>query len=151
MTISTSVTSFTRPRNSLTKTTASWTVLYIFQLPAMNGVLIFYFAWGPTPTRPQDLRCRSASSVDSRPRAEGADLVGRAGQVRNLPAQPDPPASPALHLSVNAATPGSVRPPRNSSDAPPPVEMCVIRSAIPAFFTAAIESPPPTIVVPLTA
>src|SRR6267378_3129276 len=71
MTISTSVTSFTRPRNSLTKTTASWTVLYIFQLPAMNGVLIFYFAWGPTPTRPQDLRCRSASSVDSRPRAEG--------------------------------------------------------------------------------
>ena len=50
----------------------------------------------------------------------------------------------------NAATPGSVRPPRNSSDAPPPVEMCVIRSATPAFFTAAIESPPPTIVVPFT-
>src|SRR5262249_19379704 len=58
------------------------------------------------------------------------------------------PAYPAL--SVSAATPGSVRPPRNSSDAPPPVEMCVMRSARPAFFSAAIESPPPTIVVPLT-
>src|SRR5438876_656421 len=75
MTISTSVMSFTRPRNSLTKTTASWTVLYIFQLPAMNGILIFLFAWGPTPTRLQDFRCRSASSVDSRPRAEGWGLT----------------------------------------------------------------------------
>src|SRR5207244_1652394 len=32
-------------------------------------------------------------------------------------------------LSLSAATPGNVRPPRNSSDAPPPVEMCVILSA----------------------
>ena len=55
-----------------------------------------------------------------------------------------------FYLSVSAATPGSVRPPRNSSDAPPPVEMCVIRSASPAFFTAAIESPPPIMVVPCT-
>ena len=39
-TISTSVMSLTRPRNSLTKLTASWTVLYIFQLAAMNGVRI---------------------------------------------------------------------------------------------------------------
>ena len=53
--------------------------------------------------------------------------------------------------SGNTATPGSVRPPRNSSEAPPPVEMCVMRSATPAFVTAAIESPPPTIVVPLHA
>ena len=52
-------------------------------------------------------------------------------------------------MSVSAATPGSVCPPRNSSEAPPPVEMCVILSATPAFFTAAIESPPPMIVVPL--
>src|SRR5688572_1029641 len=50
----------------------------------------------------------------------------------------------------STATPGSVRPPRNSSDAPPPVEMCVMRSVTPAFFTAAIESPPPMMVVPLT-
>src|SRR5262249_13486811 len=56
-----------------------------------------------------------------------------------------------FHTSVRAATPGSVRPARNSSDAPPPVEICVILSATPAFRTAAIESPPPMIVVPLTA
>ena len=42
-------------------------------------------------------------------------------------------------------------PPRNSSDAPPPVEMCVIESATPACVTAATESPPPMIVVPWTA
>src|SRR2546422_4064544 len=46
MTISTSPTSFTRLRNSLVKTTASWTVLNIFQLPAMNGVLIFPLSAG---------------------------------------------------------------------------------------------------------
>ena len=39
-TISTSATSFTRPRNSLTYFTVSATVLYIFQLPAMKGVLM---------------------------------------------------------------------------------------------------------------
>src|SRR5262249_57831487 len=55
------------------------------------------------------------------------------------------------HLSVRAATPGSVSPARNSSDAPPPVEIWVMRSATFAFFTAAIESPPPMIVVPFTA
>src|SRR3977135_2340604 len=57
---------------------------------------------------------------------------------------------PGHYLSVSAVPPGSVRPPRNSRDAPPPVEMCVTRSAIPAFLMAAIESPPPMIVVPLT-
>ena len=49
-----------------------------------------------------------------------------------------------------AATPGSVRPPRNSSDAPPPVEMWLIFAATPALVTAEIESPPPMIVVPST-
>src|SRR3990170_2706520 len=39
-TISTSVTSFTRLRSSFAKTTASWTVLNIFQLPAIRGILI---------------------------------------------------------------------------------------------------------------
>ena len=56
---------------------------------------------------------------------------------------------PALHrryfLSVSASTPGSFLPSRNSSEAPPPVEMCVILSATPAAFTADTESPPPTI------
>src|SRR5205814_1787322 len=32
--------SLTRARSSFTKTTASWTVLNIFQLPAMNGILM---------------------------------------------------------------------------------------------------------------
>ena len=50
-------------------------------------------------------------------------------------------------LSNNASIPGSFFPSRNSSDAPPPVEMCVILSANPAFSTAAAESPPPIIVV----
>src|SRR6266568_54451 len=35
------------------------------------------------------------------------------------------------HLLVRASSPGSLRPPRNSSDAPPPVEMCEILSATP--------------------
>src|SRR5271157_2866307 len=48
------------------------------------------------------------------------------------------------HLLVRASTPGSFLPSRNSSDAPPPVEMCVILSATPAAFTAATLSPPPT-------
>src|SRR5579859_2119727 len=49
------------------------------------------------------------------------------------------------HLSVSASTPGSFLPSRNSSDAPPPVEICVILSATLAACTAATESPPPTI------
>ena len=45
------------------------------------------------------------------------------------------------------STPGSSRPSRNSSDAPPPVEMWVIWSARPCWVTAATESPPPTTTV----
>src|SRR5262249_26590661 len=48
------------------------------------------------------------------------------------------------YLAVSAATPGNTWPERNSSEAPPPVEMCVIRSSRPACATAATESPPPT-------
>src|SRR3982074_2813051 len=47
------------------------------------------------------------------------------------------------NFSVNAATPGSSIPAKNSSDAPPPVEMCDILSATPADLTAFSESPPP--------
>jgi len=36
------------------------------------------------------------------------------------------------HLSVRASTPGSLRPARNSRDAPPPVEIWEILSATPA-------------------
>src|ERR1700736_425131 len=71
---------------------------------------------------------------------DGLEHLPVAGDERN-----------ARHFSGSAATPGSVRPARNSSDAPPPVEICEILSATPAFLTAAMESPPPTIVVPFTA
>ena len=49
----------------------------------------------------------------------------------------------SVYLSVRASTPGSFLPSRNSRLAPPPVEMWVILSATPAFFTAETESPPP--------
>ena len=49
--------------------------------------------------------------------------------------------------SVSASTPGSFSPARNSSDAPPPVEMCEICLATPDCSTAATESPPPMIEV----
>src|SRR6185436_18979447 len=70
--------------------------------------------------------------------------------LEHLPVAGDEWYAGAHDFSASAATPGSVSPPRNSSDAPPPVEMCVILSATPALFTAAIESPPPMIVVPST-
>src|ERR1700757_3325815 len=42
----------------------------------------------------------------------------------HLPIAGDYPATfGCAHLLVNASTPGSLRPPRNSSDAPPPVEI----------------------------
>src|SRR5439155_20624134 len=59
----------------------------------------------------------------------------------------------AIHVSGSVAgsssarTPGSSRPSRNSSDAPPPVETCVTEASAPACASAAIESPPPTTVV----
>ena len=51
---------------------------------------------------------------------------------------------PTAYFSVSASTPGNFRPERNSSEAPPPVEMWEIFSATPALWTAATESPPPT-------
>src|SRR5271157_3158534 len=62
----------------------------------------------------------------------------------HLPVAGDYPAAfYGAHLSVSASTPGSLRPPRNSSEAPPPVEMCEICFATPDWCTAATESPPP--------
>ena len=51
------------------------------------------------------------------------------------------------YLSCAAATPGSSLPSRNSREAPPPVEIWLILSPNPIWFTAAAESPPPIIVV----
>src|SRR5262249_37273835 len=65
--------------------------------------------------------------------------------IRNVaaPGHPDQPS--------RAAIPGRVLPSRNSSEAPPPVEMWLIWSATPAWLTAATESPPPTTVIALDA
>src|ERR1700730_14589933 len=52
-----------------------------------------------------------------------------------------------IYLLVRASTPGSSRPPRNSREAPPPVEMCEILPATPDWCTAATESPATTIEV----
>src|SRR5512141_2139203 len=58
----------------------------------------------------------------------------------------------AAYLSFRATTPGSGLPSRNSSDAPPPVDTCVIFLATPAFLTALALSPPPmTVVAPESA
>src|SRR5687768_11308260 len=138
-TISTSVMSLTRKRNSLTYFTASATVLYIFQLPAMKGVLMAVI---------QNAKCKVQTLTVSKERGEHRRIfhpvvsrqVPFAFCILNV----------AFQASGKAATPGSVCPPRNSSEAPPPVEMCVMRSVTPAFATAAMESPPPTMVVPLT-
>src|ERR1039458_7326231 len=93
----------------------------------------------------------SAFSEDLRSAAAGN--VGRAPELnRPLPLQHQSNCK-VLHariqtghfLSVSASTPGSFLPSRNSSDAPPPVEICVILSATSAPCTAATVSPPPTI------
>ena len=47
-----------------------------------------------------------------------------------------------------ASIPGNTLPSRNSNEAPPPVDTCVISSLYPAFSTANALSPPPTIVTP---
>src|SRR5262249_17983429 len=53
----------------------------------------------------------------------------------HLPVPRHPPAAFGVgfgaHRLVSASTPGSFRPPKNSSEAPPPVEMCEILSAKP--------------------
>mmetsp|Transcript_10683 Transcript_10683/g.27722 ORF Transcript_10683/g.27722 Transcript_10683/m.27722 type:complete len:251 (+) Transcript_10683:611-1363(+) len=68
-----------------------------------------------------------------------ARRVGRPAAVRG--------AGRAAYLVSRAATPGRTLPSRSSSEAPPPVEMCDIFSARPAFSTAATESPPPMMVM----
>src|SRR4029077_6662790 len=51
------------------------------------------------------------------------------------------------HDTRSTSTPGSFWPAMNSSDAPPPVEMWLMRSAKPDAFTASTDSPPPTTLV----
>src|SRR5581483_8904457 len=78
------------------------------------------------------------SRKDAQPRiARGAVEAARpeGGQARLLR---------YLSRFSSAATPGNSIPARNSSDAPPPVEMWLILSATPAELMAFSESPPPT-------
>ena len=56
-TISTPLASLTRLRSSLANTTPSWTVLNIFQFPAMKGMRI-------QASRTEDLRYLSLSAAD---------------------------------------------------------------------------------------
>src|SRR3977135_842608 len=86
------------------------------------------------------------------------ELVGLAGSLEHLPvggqqfcAGHGIPFKSSIRQSalsiqpllVRASTPGSFLPSRNSSEAPPPVEMWVILSATPAWRTAETEAPPP--------
>src|SRR4051794_19121411 len=70
------------------------------------------------------------------------------GQV-HLPVAGDQPT--ARHQPSRTVRPGSCRPSRYSSDAPPPVLMCWnADSSSPSWRTAAAESPPPTTESPST-
>src|SRR6266568_1770638 len=55
-----------------------------------------------------------------------ASHVKTSGKTKDLSTE-----KKGAHLLVRASTPGSLRPLRNSMDAPPPVEMCEILSATP--------------------
>ena len=78
---------------------------------------------------------------------EGAVVAGLAlAAFARLVAAPFS-AGVRIGRSWSTETPGSSRPSRNSSEAPPPVEMCVNRSARPCCWIAATESPPPTTTV----
>jgi hypothetical protein len=66
----------------------------------------------------------------------GAQKISSAANAPNATLFPFVPKAgcrtAAAYLSVSASTPGSFLPSRNSSDAPPPVEIWVIWSATPA-------------------
>src|SRR5918997_3603916 len=75
------------------------------------------------------------------------ELARLAGGLVHLPVAGDeraPHRGSGAGERSSAATPGRSRPSTSSRAAPPPVETCVMRSATPARFTAATESPPPT-------
>src|ERR671920_840383 len=70
-----------------------------------------------------------------------AAIIGRRAMISSL-----------FYLSGRTAMPGSSLPTTYSSEAPPPVEMWLIRSSSLSLLTAATESPPPTtLVAPLSA
>src|SRR3989338_4559606 len=110
------------------KARVSAAVLNIFQLPAITGRRIRLPPQEMQIPRPESQPRQAFGTRDDR-------LVNCHGSGNKV------------YLSVRASTPGSFSPPRNSSEAPPPVEMWVRRAATPALCTAAMESPPPTMEV----
>ena len=92
------------------------------------------------PQMPQAEKTRTPVSGGSRrhPAASGTGTDFGSG-IGRIPPAGDP------YFSFSTAMPGSSLPSRNSREAPPPVEMCVILSAKPSLVTAATESPPPII------
>jgi hypothetical protein len=60
-----------------------------------------------------------------------------------LAVAPNLPAAGAFYAGSRTSMPGKEPNSTNSRLAPPPVEMCLMRSATPACSTAAMESPPP--------
>jgi hypothetical protein len=134
LTISTSAMSLTSARSSVLDVLHRLaTVLYIFQLPAMSGVLM-------------NSKCKMQNANTT---------VIRRGYSRTHSLHCDHAPVCILNsafafTSPAAPRPRSTCPPRNSSDAPPPVEMCVMRfRPRRPLAIAAIESPPPTMVVPV--
>ena len=127
-----------------------------------------YRVWPATPTFVIARRLRHRMQSRERRRHDDLDVVDVLHDAAELLDEHDRLVDGLVHLPVrcdewrahdsatsyqllsSASTPGNVRPARNSSEAPPPVEMCVILPVTPAFATAAIESPPPITVVPLT-
>src|SRR5262245_13741187 len=100
------------------------------------------------------------------PPARAADVLGQrlgerdrlAARAVHLPVAGDQRGAAHRAFSIgsvgscsSARRPGSSRPSRNSSDAPPPVDTWVTAATFPARRSAATESPPPTTVVPLQA
>src|SRR5207249_9017688 len=89
-------------------------------------------------------RIEDLASVDQDDRRvhAGHQLFAFVAVARAVPA-----AAASGSRSRRTAIPGSSRPSRNSSDAPPPVLMCVNLEARPCCSIAATESPPPTTTV----
>src|SRR6185437_5477618 len=107
--------------NAFMKAVASSGVLYIFQLAAISILRIeIPLFQGPPSDRRDDVFVVREMNVAFTEMHRVAER----------------------YFSDSAATPGSSLPSRNSRLAPPPVEMCEMRSATPAACTAATESPP---------
>ena len=113
---------------------------------------------GPPPGRPSRRRARRRPRSSGLPRESRISRASTPSIVVSTVGAPGsgatrrPPRARRLRgsggRSWRTAMPGSSRPSRNSSEAPPPVrDVGHLRSARPCCWTAATESPPPTTTV----